>query len=555
MELPALAQTRTQLKTPLILCTESTPDLPEKPVRESRVEYETKAMYLSTSNTYRAPNTAPSRIAFDIDDDFDYDSKTVSPDTYSTDAALLQHRYRRLCQRMGVVPSSLLMKQIGQPSVVIAHAHLSPQEVKATVTILVMDTELTQLDLSGNTLGRQEGVYISELLKTNRFLTHLVLTEDQLSGEGLDSLVPALCQAKSLRSLDLSGNGLCDRDTKSLCQLIEDAECITELILHHNQLGQCGAALGNALAENDTITSLNLSWNHIRGAGAVGLARAIGKNSTLNRVNFAWNGFGYEGSVALGHALATNTTLHLLDLTNNRIHPPALLQLFNGICRNKTLSSLALGLNPIPAHLTTYMLNRIAKWKHGNLKELDLKGLVVDREFKPLLNQIQSQKLFFARYDASLPLQRRKESRVDPGNIYNIDPMRILFFMKEHLRTLDLFLKIDTNNDGLLSREEMKYAFELEGYPISEKALDQVMTYLDTNMSGEVDLGELFSAERRMRRTQTKGKEEEEAKLQRLKREAAENPLQASSLTQTVSPTYSQAFRKPQAPRLPKLSK
>ena len=31
-----------------------------------------------------------------------------------------------------------------------------------------------------------------------------------------------------------------------------------------------------------------------------------------------------------------------------------------------------LALNPIPAHCTSYMLHRINKWKHSNLKELDL---------------------------------------------------------------------------------------------------------------------------------------------------------------------------------------
>ncbi|XP_076446336.1 uncharacterized protein LOC143283845 [Babylonia areolata] len=541
-------------------------DLGENSGAASRAEaeYETKAVYLSTTNTYRASTNAPSRVGFDLDAEFDYDSKTVSPDTYASHVALLQQRYKKLCQSLKVVPCSALLKQVGQPSVSLQNVALSSLDLKAVVTVLVvscfrfgleMDTELAQLDISGNTFRKQEAEYLSQLLKGNRFLTNLVLSDNQLSGEGLDTLVPSICDSKVLRTLDLSGNGLCDRDSASLCRLIENAECITDLILHHNELGQCGVALGSALAENDTITHLNISWNHIRGAGAVGLAKGIGKNSTLSRVNFAWNGFGYEGCVALSHALATNTTLHLLDLTNNRIHPPALLQLFNGICRNKTLSSLSLGLNPIPAHLTTYLLKRISKWKHGNLKELDLTGIVVDKDFDGELRQIQDQRLFIVRYDTSLSRQRR-ESRVDPSNIYNIDPMRILFFMKEHLRTIDLFLKIDTNNDGLLSREEMKYAFELEGYPVSEKALDQVMTYLDTNKSGEVDLGEFFDAERRMRRTQTREKEEDDARLQRLKREAAENPLGSPSLTQSVNPTYSQAFRKPaQGLRLPKVNK
>ncbi|XP_070198584.1 leucine-rich repeat-containing protein 74B-like [Littorina saxatilis] len=469
-------------------------------------EYQSKALFLSTTTSaFKVTSTAPSRVGFDPEAEFDYESKAVTPDSYETDAALLQARYRKLCGRLGVVPVSLLMKQIGNSSVVVKDANLSPLELKAALTVLVMDTELTQLDISGNTFRKHETERIGQLLRTNRFLVQL------------------------------------------------DTECIADLILHHNELGQCCVDLGQVIANNDTITTLNLSWNHIRGPGAVGLAQGLGKNSRLTHVNFAWNGFGFEGCVALGQALKANSTLHHLNLTNNRIHPPALLQLFNGVCSNKVLGSLILGLNPIPASVTTFMLDRIAKWKHGNLKELDLQGIVVDNDFFKVLEEIQANRMFYVRFDSSLPFQlTRRESKVDPNNIYNIDPMRILFFMKEHLRTIDLFLKIDHNNDGLVSRDEMKYAFELEGYPISDKALDQVMLYLDTNKSGEVDLREFFTGERRMRRDQTKEQQEQE---ERLKQQGLANPIGGSpSTAQTVSPGYSQAFKKP-VPRLPKLTK
>ena len=87
---------------------------------------------------------------------------------------------------------------------------------------------------------------------------------------------------------------------------------------------------------------------------------------------------------------------------------------------------------------------------------------MVDKDFSKVLEEIQAERMFFVRFDSSLPLLGRRESKVDPENIFNIDPMRILFFMKEHLRTIDLFLKIDQNKDGFLTREEMKYAFEVK---------------------------------------------------------------------------------------------
>ena len=43
-----------------------------------------------------------------------------------------------------------------------------------TMACAQLDTELTQLDMSGSKFSRQESEYLGQLLKTNRFLTHLV---------------------------------------------------------------------------------------------------------------------------------------------------------------------------------------------------------------------------------------------------------------------------------------------------------------------------------------------------------------------------------------------
>ena len=93
---------------------------------------------------------------------------------------------------------------------------------------------------------------------------------------------------------------------------------------------------------------------------------------------------------------------------------------------------------------------------------------MVDKEFDNVLKEIQSNRIFLVRYEAALPLTKGPVSQIDPKNIFNIDPIRILYFMKEHLRTIDLFLKFDKDCSNFLSRDEMKYAFEvgiLRPYP------------------------------------------------------------------------------------------
>ncbi|GFR97459.1 leucine-rich repeat-containing protein 74A-like [Elysia marginata] len=195
------------------------------------------------------------------------------------------------------------------------------------------------------------------------------------------------------------------------------------------------------------------------------------------------------------------------------------------------------------------MLHRIRKWKHSNLKELDLEGVVVDKDFEPMLEDMQKERFFLVRYDTALMSERNAPTKVDPKNIFNIDPVRILFFMKQHLRTIDLFLKIDKDISGSLTKDEMRYAFQLEGYPISDQALDRVMGYLDTNNDGAVDLGEFYQGERRTKREMIREAMEKRQLLKsgELTQEGtqSQNTPDLDSAGLRTMAKYSQAFTKP----------
>lgn len=88
-------------------------------------------------------------------------------------------------------------------------------------------------------------------------------------------------------------------------------------------------------------------------------------------------------------------------------------------------------------------------------------GVIVDKDFDGILKQIQDNRTFIVRYDLSLPVSKNTVSKIDSKNIFNIDPVRILFYMKENLRTIDLFMKVDKDGSKRLDKEEMRLAFEV----------------------------------------------------------------------------------------------
>ena len=48
---------------------------------------------------------------------------------------------------------------------------------------------------------------------------------------------------------------------------------------------------------------LNLSWNMLRGGGAVAVCNSLQRNKTVQELNLAWNGLGFQGCLAISEAL------------------------------------------------------------------------------------------------------------------------------------------------------------------------------------------------------------------------------------------------------------
>ena len=63
-------------------------------------------------------------------------------------------------------------------------------------------------------------------------------------------------------------------------------------------------------------------------------------NQTLNSLDLSWNGLGREGCAGLEVALAANDTLQHLDISSNRIGVLGLDCLLRGLAANSTLISI-----------------------------------------------------------------------------------------------------------------------------------------------------------------------------------------------------------------------
>ena len=212
---------------------------------------------------------------------------------------------------------------------------------------LRVNTSLTSLDLSGNSIGDEGASSLSETLRVNTSLTSLDLSRTCIS-DGASSLSEALRVNTSLTSLDLSLNSIADEGASSLSEALRVNTSLTSLNLQNNCISNEGShSLFEALIVNTSLTSLDLSLNSIGDEGAHSLSEALRVNTSLTSLDLGWTSIGDEGASSLSEALRVNTSLTSLDLPGNSIGDEGASSLSEALRVNTSLTSLELSENSI----------------------------------------------------------------------------------------------------------------------------------------------------------------------------------------------------------------
>ena len=124
-------------------------------------------------------------------------------------------------------------------------------------------------------------------------------------------------QNKHLLDIVIHASRLSVSNADALAHLIANNKTVTRINLVDVQLDNGHAAmLADAVASSRTLCSLSLAQNLIGGDGCVALANAIARNRSLVALDISRNFVGDSRSAdALCRALAVNDSLTMLALT------------------------------------------------------------------------------------------------------------------------------------------------------------------------------------------------------------------------------------------------
>ncbi|KZT70603.1 RNI-like protein [Daedalea quercina L-15889] len=148
---------------------------------------------------------------------------------------------------------------------------------------------LRTLDLKGNDI-RTGITYISQVLKRNRTLKVLNLSENKLDVQGLIAVAEALKYNSCLETLDLSKNPCCGPGLEGI------------------------QSLRTAFTLNDALKRLFLSSTGMTSAGAIALAEFLPESKSLLHLDLTMNNLDLAGVMALSSGLKANHTMRCLDL-------------------------------------------------------------------------------------------------------------------------------------------------------------------------------------------------------------------------------------------------
>ncbi|KAF8340191.1 hypothetical protein F5887DRAFT_1076994 [Amanita rubescens] len=148
---------------------------------------------------------------------------------------------------------------------------------------------LRTLDLKGNDL-RNGIIYISQVLKRNRTLKVLNMSENKLDVQCLVTIAEALKYNSCLETLDLSKNPCCGPGLEGI------------------------QSLRTAFTLNTALKRLFLSSTHMTSAGAIALAEFLPESMSLLHLDLANNVLDIAAVMALSSGLKANHVMRCLDL-------------------------------------------------------------------------------------------------------------------------------------------------------------------------------------------------------------------------------------------------
>jgi len=201
---------------------------------------------------------------------------------------------------------------------------LSKEGVLAMLQLLEPCCQITSIDLSNNPFSAPQTSALIKCLGT-MFIEQLTLSGCSLDNEQVCALLVMLADNQTVSSLNLSHNNISRQVVEHIAQFLHCNRSLTSLDLSHNKLRKVDLILNALSGTNQGIITLNLEDNKIGHSSVYSLCKLFQYNYSLTDLNLANN--------------------KLREEAGKLSHPPSLCSLLSALCSLLSALSLSLSLS------------------------------------------------------------------------------------------------------------------------------------------------------------------------------------------------------------------
>eukprot|EP00467_Chlorarachnion_reptans_P019455 CAMPEP_0114490234 /NCGR_PEP_ID=MMETSP0109-20121206/2327_1 /TAXON_ID=29199 /ORGANISM="Chlorarachnion reptans, Strain CCCM449" /LENGTH=365 /DNA_ID=CAMNT_0001666825 /DNA_START=124 /DNA_END=1221 /DNA_ORIENTATION=+ len=182
---------------------------------------------------------------------------------------------------------------------------------------------------------------IAEVIKTDDEVEEMILYENDLYDQGVQTIADALRNNTRLTKVRLCHNKITDKGVEYLADALVDNDDVHTLSLYFNRITHKGAkTLSDMMMKHKRIRNLCLWHNPIGDEGAIVLAELLKHNHNIEHLGLGDCDIGPRGAKALAEALAVNDGLVELDIRENNVGDDGIKAIANSIIKNDALKRL-----------------------------------------------------------------------------------------------------------------------------------------------------------------------------------------------------------------------
>ncbi|CAK1581489.1 unnamed protein product [Parnassius mnemosyne] len=388
-----------------------------------------------------------------------------------------QELYLTLCKEAGLCPIGSFYRQLLQNKINLRYYGVHPMAFRVISMVLKLNKFVMILDLTDNWISEDGCFHLGEMLAKNNTLKVLVLHGCRIGSEGARRLFVNLPQNSVLRELNLCKNRLNDKGVEYLANAVGLGANICNIDLSYNSLTDNSVNfLVDAFEKNNKLTHLNLSWNMIQSPNTIfSLCSKLAENNAFVELNLSWNSL---SGLLIGKSinlLLRNKNFSYLNLSNNRLYGPAINSIAAGIEKGGNLVLLDLSSNPLLPE-DAYKLLLPMMISSVKLQKLILHNVYVTPDFIKLRNEILSMKF-------------RENAEIEYGGVYaeavhksvhlkDLVLNRIDYLSKKSKkRSVDIALivmELYKSNKEPMDTKPFIRALKERGLPLEEELTDQL---------------------------------------------------------------------------------